>query len=300
MIPSVLLAQKPTFKTDEIAVNDLLKGTLYTPENAKKTPLLILLSGSGPTDRNGNQAGMENNSLKMLSESAAKSGIAVYTFDKRIIAQMKNGTVDEKTLSFEDFINDAKQVISFFRAKKKYSKIVVAGHSEGSLIGMIAANGNADGFISISGAGRSIDKVVTDQIVKQAPMLKDEVEKDFALLKKGETFTLQDQTLAMLFRESVQPYLISWLKYDPTAEIAKLKIPVLIINGTKDLQVNQSEAELLKAAKPDAKLVIIENMNHVLKEISGGDQENGASYSNPELPISDKLTTSVNQFIKSL
>lgn len=300
LLPTVIFGQKPTFKTEEIAVNDLLKGTLYSPETTKKTPLLILLSGSGPTDRNGNQAGMENNSLKMLAEAAAKDGIAVYSFDKRIFAQMHSGTLDEKTLSFDDFINDAKQVISFFRLKKKYSKIVIGGHSEGSLIGMVAANGNADGFISISGAGRTIDQVVIEQVVKQAPSLKEEMEKDFALLRKGETFPLENQMLAMLFRESVQPYMISWLKYDPAIEIKKLKIPVLIINGTKDLQVAVSEAELLKAAKPDATLEIIENMNHVLKPIAGDQAENSAAYGKPDLPISDKLTTAVNTFIKSI
>jgi len=295
-----MLAQNPKFKTDEVSVNDLLPGTLYTPLNVKKPPLLILLSGSGPTDRNGNQAGMTNNSLKLLAESAANSGIAVYSYDKRILAQMKNGTIDEKSLSFNDFINDARQAIAFFKAKKSYSRIVIGGHSEGSLIGMVATNGNADGFISISGAGRPIDKVVTDQVLQQAPMLKEELEKDFAILRKGETFTLQDQTLAVLFRESVQPYLISWMKYDPAAEIARLKIPVLIVNGTKDLQVPVSEAELLKAAKPDARYEIIENMNHVLKIIGGDRQENMASYNNVDLPVSATFTASVISFIKSI
>jgi fermentation-respiration switch protein FrsA (DUF1100 family) len=106
--------------------------------------------------------------------------------------------------------------------------------------------------------------------------------------------------LASLFRESVQPYMISWIKYNPQNEIKKLQIPVLLINGTKDLQVTVSEAELLKKAKPEAKLVIIENMNHIFKEIKGDDAENMKSYSDPNLPVTEKLVTAINLFIKSL
>ncbi|MBD3582409.1 alpha/beta hydrolase [Flavobacterium selenitireducens] len=299
-LPLLAMAQHADFRTEEVKVNELVAGTLYSPQNAKKPPLLILLAGSGPTDRNGNQPGVHNNSLKMIAESAAKSGIAVFSYDKRILAQMKNGTLDEKNLSFEDFIDDAKQTISFFKLKKSYSKIVVGGHSEGSLIGMVAANGNADGFISISGGGRSIDKIITDQVVRQAPMMKDEIEQNFAVLKSGKTFKLENPMLSSLFRESAQPYLISWIKYDPVVEIAKLKVPVLIVNGTKDLQVPDSEAQLLKAAKPDSKIVIIENMNHVLKVIAGDETENAAAYNNPDLPVSETLTTAVNQFIKTI
>lgn len=287
------------FTTSEVAVNPLLNGTLYTPEGAKKVALVILIAGSGPTDRNGNQTSSVNNSLKFLAESIAASGAAVYSYDKRIIAQVKAGTVDEKSLRFEDFINDAKEVITYFKAKKIYSKIIVAGHSEGSLIGMVAANGNADGYISLAGAGRTIDNVIIDQVEKQAPYLKPDLVKDFEILKKGETFTLDNQVLSFLFRDNLQQYMISWLKYDPTVEIKKLNIPVLLVNGDKDLQVKVSEAELLKQAKPDAKLVVIRNMNHIFKEIKGNDTENIASYTNPALPISVELSTAVNQFIKT-
>lgn len=294
------ISQNTKFKTQEISVNPLLDGTLYSPEKTKKTPLLILIAGSGPTDRDGNQSGAKNNSLKLLAESVAGAGTAVYSYDKRIIAQVKNGTVDESKLSFDDFINDAREVIAYFRSKKTYSKIIVGGHSEGSLIGMTAANGNADGFISIAGPGRSIDLVLTDQIVKQAPFLKEELVKDFAILKKGETFENKNQMLQSIFKPSLQPYMISWIKYEPTVEIKKLKIPVLIVNGTKDYQVWETEAELLKEAKPDAKYVIIPDMNHVFKTIKGDDAENLATYSNPDLPISEALSTAVNQFIKTL
>lgn len=290
-----------SFNKEEFSINTLIKGSLYSPlKQNKKTNLVILIAGSGPTDRNGNQKGLINNSSKYLSEELVKNDIAVFSYDKRIIAQMLSGSVNEMTLSFDDFVNDAKDVFSYFKNQKKYNKIIIAGHSEGSLIGMLAANNNSDAFISLEGAGRTIDAVLVEQIEKQAPFLKEEVQKDLEILKSGKTFELKNQMLASLFRASAQPYMISWLKYNPQDEIKKLKIPALLINGTKDLQVNVADAELLKKAKPDAELVIIDNMNHIFKEIKGDDTENMKSYTNPDLPVSPKLTSTITVFIKSL
>jgi alpha/beta superfamily hydrolase len=289
------------FNKEEISINPLIKGSLYSPlRQNKKTNLVILIAGSGPTDRDGNQKGLINNASKYLSEELVKNDIAVFSYDKRIIAQMMAGTVNEATLSFDDFVNDAKDVFTYFKNQKKYNRIIIAGHSEGSLIGMLAANNNADAFISLEGAGRTIDAVLVEQIEKQAPFLKEEVQKDLEILKSGKTFELKNQMLASLFRASVQPYMISWIKYNPQDEIKKLKIPTLLINGTKDLQVNVTDAELLKKAKPDAELVIIDNMNHIFKEINGDDAENMKSYTNPDLPVSTKLTNTITVFIKSL
>ncbi len=293
-------SQEKKIVATEIAVNSLINGTLFSPEKTdSKTKLVILIAGSGPTDRNGNQEQNMNNSLKFLAEALAKNDIAVFSYDKRILTQIKSNTLDEKTLRFDDFITDAKDVLTYFKLQKKYAKIIIAGHSEGSLIGMVVAR-DADGFVSLSGAGRGIDEVVTEQIVKQAPPMKAEIEGYFAKLKNGETFELKNEMLGIIFRESVQPYMISWLKYNPQQEIAKLKIPTLIVNGTKDMQVSVGEAQLLKAAKPDAKLEIITNMNHIFKEINGDEAENIASYSKPEIPIITQIPTIVTGFVKSL
>ena len=289
------------FKKEEININTLLKGSLYTPlKNSKKETLVILIAGSGPTDRNGNQKNVVNNSLKYLCEGLAQNDIAAFSYDKRMFAQISLGTLNEATLSFEDFINDAKEVLTYFKNQKKYNKIIIAGHSEGSLIGMVAANNNAEAFISIAGAGRSIDAVIVEQIEKQAPFLKEEVLKNFEILKSGKTFELKNEMLASLFRPSVQPYMISWLKYNPQDEIKKLKIPTLLLNGTNDLQVSVGEAELLKKSKPDAELVIIDAMNHVFKEIKGDTSENMKSYNDPNLPISAQLLNTITRFIKAL
>ena len=289
------------FTTENIAVNSLLNGTLYAPIRQNNTTnLVILIAGSGPTNRDGNQIGLTNNSLKLLAESLVKNGIAVYSYDKRIFAQMAAGKLDEASLSFDNFIDDAKAVVLYFKNQKKYHSITIAGHSEGALIGMVAANGNADAYISIAGAGRPIDEVLLEQIGKQAPFLKEEVEKNLATLKSGNTFELKNQMLASLFRASVQPYMISWIKYHPQNEIKKLQIPSLLINGNKDIQVSVQDAQLLQRAKPDAQLQIIPNMNHIFKAIKGDDTENKASYTNPELPICPELTSIITTFIRSL
>jgi pimeloyl-ACP methyl ester carboxylesterase len=291
----------PLFKTENIAINSLLNGTLYAPiKQNNATKLVILIAGSGPTNRDGNQIGLTNNSLKLLAESLVNNGIAVYSYDKRIFAQMASGKLDETSLTFDNFIDDAKAVILYFKNQKKYHSITVAGHSEGALIGMVAANGNANAYISIAGAGRPIDEVLLEQIEKQAPFLKEEVEKSLATLKSGNTFELKNQMLASLFRASVQPYMISWIKYNPQNEIKKLQIPSLLINGDKDIQVSVQDAQLLQQAKPNAQLHIIPNMNHIFKVIKGDDTENKASYTNPELPICVELTSIITTFIRSL
>ena len=293
--------EKIEFSKADIEINSLLKGTLYSPlKQSKKTNLVILIAGSGPTDRDGNQKGLTNNSLKLLAEALANNGIAVYSYDKRIFAQIASGKLDEASLSFDNFIDDAKAVIQYFKNQKKYHSITIAGHSEGALIGMVAADGNADGYISIAGAGRPIDEVLVEQIGKQAPFLKEEVQKNLETLKSGTTFELKNQMLASLFRASVQPYMISWIKYNPQSEIKKLHVPTLLINGDKDIQVSVNDAQLLQQAKPEVQLKIISNMNHIFKEIKGDEAENKASYTNPDLPISKELPIIITTFIQSL
>ncbi len=281
----------------DITINPLIKGTLISKSENNKTNLVIIIAGSGPTDRNGNQKGMVNNSLKFLAEGIVDAKTDVFRFDKSIIAQIAAGKIDETKILFQNNIDDVLDIIKYFRANYKYKKIIIAGHSEGSLVGMIAANGTADGFISLAGAGRSADLIIEEQIEKQAPTLKDEVHNYFMILKTGKTFELKNIMLSSLFRASVQPYLISMIKLNPQTEIKKLNIPVLILNGTKDIQVSVEDAKLLNSAKPDSKLELIEDMNHLFKEIKGDITENMASYSNPSLAVSKDLIIKIKDFL---
>ena len=257
-------AQEKNYVTTLVSIDQEIQGTLLSPKKQNNTPLAILIAGSGPTDRDGNQAHLKNNSLKYLAEGLAEKEITVFRYDKRIIAQMNKGTVQEDKLTFEDGVNDALLVVNYF--KKKYKNIIIIGHSEGALIGILAAQKTPiSKLISLSGAGNNSAALIEEQIKKNAPQLKEEAQKVLNLLKKGEQVDNISPYLAPVFRKSVQPYLISWFKYDPTKEIAKMKIPVFIIQGTNDLQVEKKETQLLKEAQPKAQLLFVEGMNHNIK-----------------------------------
>ncbi|MDV7185708.1 alpha/beta hydrolase [Lutibacter sp. TH_r2] len=277
-----------------------LNGNLISINSEEKTQLVIIIPGSGPTDRNGNSVATKNNSLKLLAEGLAKKNIASYRYDKSVLSFTKEDTKKINALRFNNFINEATSVIQYFKNEDSYSKIIVIGHSQGSLVGMVAAKNNIDAFISIAGAGRPIDEVITEQISSQAPYLVDETKHVLSELKKGNTVEDFNPLLASLFNRSVQPFLTSWLKYNPQNEIKKLTIPTLIINGTKDIQVKTEDAKLLHKANTTSQLLLIENMNHIFKEIKGDQNENIASYSKPELPIMPHLTESISTFVNNL
>ena len=290
-------AQEKNYVTTQVSIDQEIQGTLLSPKKQNNTPLAILIAGSGPTNHDGNQAHLKNNSLKYLAEGLAEKEISVFRYDKRIIAQMNKGTVQEDKLTFEDGVNDALLVVNYF--KKKYKNIIIIGHSEGALIGILVAQKTpVSKLISLSGAGSNSATLIEEQIKKNAPQLKEEAQKVLNLLKKGEQVDNISPYLAPVFRKSVQPYLISWFKYDPTKEITKIKIPVFIIQGTNDLQVERKEAQLLKEAQPKAQLLLVEGMNHILKEVKTI-EENQQSYLNPDIPISPKLIEAIAQFIKN-
>ncbi|CAD0006050.1 alpha/beta hydrolase [Flavobacterium chungangense] len=290
-----------TFKESPIVLKintDQLFGTLTTPDLTKKYPVALLISGSGPTDRNGNNPMMKNNSLKMLAESLAKNGIASLRYDKRGIGESKASAISEQTLVFENYTEDAKSWINLLKQDKRFSEVIIIGHSEGSLIGMIAG-AKANKFISIAGPGESADILIKTQIgSKSNKQLNDLTFPIIDSLKSGNTVKKVDPMLNSLFRASIQPYLISWFKYNPQTEIKKLNVPILIVQGNKDLQVTVKDAELLSQASKNAELLIVENMNHVLKNIEGDTQANMESYNNESLPVSEVMTNKIISFIK--
>lgn len=273
-------------------------GTLNIPEHTKgKIPVVIILAGSGPTDRNGNQPSLHTNAYQMLSDALAAKGTACLRYDKRASGASMGAIKSESEIRFEDIVTDAVAFIKKLKADDRFSKIYIVGHSEGSLVGMIAANKESiDGFISLAGAGESADLILKRQLRTKEPEMLQKAEPIITSLKNGKTIKSEDPELDMLFRPSVQPYLISWFKYDPQTEIKRLKIPVLILQGTKDLQVSVTDAEQLAKANPQAKKILIEHMNHVLKDVTS-DEENQAAYNDPTLPLDTTLVNAISGFI---
>ena len=290
-------AQNRKYISEEKSITSLIDGTLLIPETSDQIPLAIIIQGSGPTDRNGNQNMQKNNSLRFLAEGLVENGIASFRYDKRIVKLLKKGLLDEMDITFDQFIDDANSIIDYFKNDERFSKIVIIGHSQGSLVGMIAAQGKADGFISIAGAGQEIDDVIVDQLEKQAPGLKDNARLAFDDLRVNGFAINYSPALSSIFRPSLQPFLLGWMKYNPQEEIAKLNMPVMIINGTKDIQVDVSEAEKLKYASPLAQYVVIENMNHIFKEILGDSLENSKSYNEFNRPVIPVLIEKISVFI---
>ncbi|KOY52302.1 alpha/beta hydrolase [Polaribacter dokdonensis] len=281
-------------KTEEITINNMaiqLPGTLtYSLENQ---PLIIWVHGSGGVNRNGNTP----NYIKQFRDEINKKEIAFFSYDKRT-ANLKNAKfIQEDGIYFSDFVSDLKEVINKFKDDKRFSEIILAGHSQGSLIAMLALE-NVDKYISIAGAGETIDKTLVRQITAQSPAFGKLTEQYVKELKENGSIKSVDPNLMSLFAPQNQPFLNSWIKLDPIEEIKKVTLPTLIINGDKDIQVQVSDAEKLKEAKPDAQLVIIKNMNHLLKQIEK-DEDNLKSYMNSDYAISNELVETIAIFIKN-
>ncbi|WP_111683757.1 alpha/beta hydrolase family protein [Winogradskyella tangerina] len=295
-ISALSFSQEQTYTDEELSVSKFIDGTLLKPKETTKTKLAIIIAGSGPTDRNGNQNFLKNDALKKLAVGLTKNGIATFRYDKRVVKQIRQGNVDPNIM-FDDFVSDAKDVITYFKTSGSFEEIYIIGHSQGSLVGMLNANEDVDGFISIAGAGQNIGDVIVEQVTNMAPQLGEAAKKVVDQLKKGERTTDYPQALASVFNADIQEFMINWMQYYPTEIIKELEMPVLIVNGTKDLQVSEAEAKLLKDANENAELVIIKNMNHVFFEIEGDDLENSKSYNEIKRPIATQLVQSIVDFI---
>lgn len=280
-----------------------IKGSLLMPDIKTTVPVVLLISGSGPTDRDGNQPTMKNNSLKMVAEGLQKDGIASVRFDKRAIAESKAAFTKESDLRFDHYIDDVRGWVQKLSQDKRFSKIVIAGHSEGSLIGMAAAVNNAavKGYISLAGAGRPADEVLKEQLQAQPMEARITMFKMIDKLKGGDTIANVPAMYNSLFRPSVQPYMISWFKYNPQSEIAKLKIPILLVQGTTDIQVSTQDFDLLAKSAPTAAKLLANGMNHVLKSVDSKERmAQIPTYTDPVLPLHPELLPAILQFIKKL
>jgi hypothetical protein len=292
------------FNETEVAVPasfGTLHGSLTMPTATGTVPIVVIIAGSGPVDRNGNALPIEHSdAYTKLAQALAARGIATLRYDKRGIGASVT-TQPETALRFDDYVTDVQALVDYLHKDARFSSISLVGHSEGSLIGMLAAqrDPNVAKYISVSGPGRSLGAIIDSQVRANntPPYIVSEVIAIDASLAKGQLVPSPDPQLNALFRPSVQPYLISEYRYDPSVEIAKVTQPTLIVQGTTDIQIGVDDAHRLAKAKPNAKLAIIDGMNHILVQAPADRAGNMATYVDPSLPIDPTLVSTIADFV---
>ncbi len=282
-----------------------LYGSMVLPsvDQDSACTVAILIAGSGPTDRNGNSPFMQNNSLMMVAEELAKNGIASIRYDKRGVRRSQYSEMDESLLTLELYANDVLKWIKLAKSDMRFCKVVLIGHSEGAKLAMMAQNSGAEasGIVLLAGAGRNLDVILKEQLADQPKVVKDLSYAIVDSLKKGKIYGEVPVYLNSIFRPSVQPFIMGSMRIDPSELIASINVPLLVVQGDTDIQISTRDAMMLSAANHDAELVIIPSMNHVLKDCKVMDKaEQLSTYSNPSLPLHDKLVGRLVEFIQRL
>lgn len=281
----------------------MLKGILSMPKSDNKKKLILIVPGSGPTDRNGNQPGVINNSLQLVSRGLTEQGFVTVRYDKRRVGESIGAGVNTGSLRFNDYINDLISVVQDLKNDKRFEQIILLGHSEGALLAMIvAAKLKPAGLIILNGQAERADILLRRQLRQNLPDSTFRIaDKIINSLKDGKTVDgISDNTLLGIFLPEVQPYLRSWMAYDPTLIISQILTPPLIIQGLADLQTGAEQAQALSKAQPSSKLVLINGMNHVLKKSSTNRIENLQTYNNPNLELHEMIVPTIVSFIEKI
>lgn len=245
-----------------------LAGTLQLPAGAGPWPGALLVAGAGPTDRDGNNPMLDGriDNLKRLAQALAARGIASLRYDKRGVGASSYPGLSEQQLRFEHLVDDAVALAERLAGDDRISRIALVGHSEGALIAALAAeDAQAQALVSVAGAGSRASALLRGQLSAQLPQdLSGPALATLDALEAQRVVEDVPDDLFLLFRPTVQPYLMSWFRYDPPAVLAELELPVLLVHGTADVQLGVEHARSLQAGKPDARLAIVDGMDHLL------------------------------------
>ncbi len=268
-----------------------LRGDLWLPASAVDTvPVVVILAGSGPTDRDGNSSlGLRTDAYRLVAEALAARGIASLRYDKRGVGS-SGREFDPATTVLDDFAADALAVTALVRADPRFSTLALLGHSEGGLLAlMIAERAAPDVILLVAVAGRPLSVVLREQLARRLdPRAMVDVDRVLAAVRCGAPPDPIPAPLAPLFAPTVRAFLRSALDLDPLPLLRAAKARVAIVQGAFDAQVTPVDARLLAAARPDATLTILPTMNHVLKEEASAAMPQ-ASYSDPSRPLAPGL-----------
>lgn len=287
-----------------------ISGTIDMPTEGANTALL-LVAGSGPTDRYGNSAaGLSTYSYKMLGEALAERGIAVMRYDKRAIGLSPIPAEDVPNLVFDDYIDDARACVEFLRSEG-FERVVVAGHSEGGLIALaLAAEEKCclDGVVLLCAPGFNMAEILNYQLSQQlVPAYMGLMVKSTNIinsLKEGRMVALEDipNELISLFHPTIQPFLISNMRYEPAELAAKCRVPMLVVSGGRDIQVSVANGKRIHEAQPSAQHVLFEDMTHVLKDANTSDrvQQLMSVYTNANQSITEGVAPTIEEFVNNI
>jgi uncharacterized protein len=226
--------------------------------------------------------------------------------DKRGMFGSKAAIADPNAVTIADYASDAHNWAEALRKRTGVRCVWLLGHSEGGLIALAAAQQPQGicGLVLVASPGRKLGTIIREQLQANpanAPLLPQALAA-LDSLEAGKTVDTAGMPAPLLglFNAKVQPFVIDLLRQDPRALAAGTKLPILIVQGGKDLQVSRTDAQALHAARPDAQLLALENMNHVLKDVVGNDRpSNLATYADPSLPLDPALADGIAEFVKA-
>lgn len=281
-----------------------LKGTMLSPAS-DRTAMMLIIPGSGPTDRDGNNPlGVKAATYRLLAEGLAAAGIGTVRIDKRGLLASSAAVADGNAVTIDDYVADVGAWIDVIRKQTGAPCVWLLGHSEGGLIALAAAQKlpNICGLVLVSAAGRPLGEVLRTQLranPANAPILSQAMAA-IATLEAGRRVDTAGMHpgLLPLFAPQVQGFLINAFSYDPAKLIAAVTKPILILQGRRDMQVGVDDAERLKNAAAKAELVLLPDVNHVLKTVTADNpRANAATYTDPSLPLAPGVVEAITSFI---
>lgn len=283
-----------------------LKGTMLAPQSGEGPPVLII-PGSGPTDRDGNSPlGISASTYRLLAEGLAERGLTTVRIDKRGMFGSAAATPDPNAITIPDYVSDVRSWVTTLRQRTGARCVWLLGHSEGGLVALAAAQEPSEvcGLILVSTAGQSMGELLREQLKANpanAPLLPQALSAiDNLEAGRRVDTTRMDPALMPLFAPQIQGFLISAFSFDPAKLLSGIHKPVLILQGLRDIQVRGADAQRLKNADPAATMALIPNANHVLKFVTSDDASaNVATYANPALPIAPGVIETIVSFLSA-
>jgi uncharacterized protein len=281
-----------------------LQGTLAAPDGGPKAPVAIIIPGSGPTDRDGNNPlGVTAGMYRLLAEALAAKGVTTIRIDKRGMFGSSAAAADADNVRMTDLADDVRAWGQEAQKRTSARCAWLIGHSEGSLVALIRAQQPEGicGLILVAGAGRKMGDILREQLKANpanAPLLAQALAA-LTELEAGRHVDVSSMhpALMALFRPSVQGFLIDQMSYDPAQLLARYAGPVLVLQGTTDLQMSMQDAQRLAGARPGVTMVALDGVNHVLKIAPADPAANFATYGNSALPIAPSLVEAIATFL---